>query len=119
MVVSLIGARLSPKIAPDTMAPAIKAGLPPKITPAGKKMGNAVNMVPMELPVAVATIQVAKNVNATNKPPFIPMLLASHTKPLDRPLAFIRALNIPITKKITITETLVMEEIPLIAASQN
>ena len=101
MVVSLIGARLSPKIAPDTMAPAINMGLPPSTTPAGKKIGNAVNMVPIELPVAVDTTQVAKKVNATNRPPFIPMVLASHTKPPDRPLAFINALNIPITKKIT------------------
>ena len=35
MVVSEIGARLSPKQPPDTMAPASTAGLAPIMTPAG------------------------------------------------------------------------------------
>ena len=76
-------------------------------------------MVPMEEPVAVDTTQVAKNTNATNAPPLRPTLLASHTKPPDRPLCFIRPENMPMTKKITITLTEVTEEMPRMAESQN
>lgn len=35
MVVSEMGARLSPKMAPETMAPARNMGLPPRMMPAG------------------------------------------------------------------------------------
>ena len=82
-------------------------------------MGNAVNMVPRDEPVAVETIQVAKNTNATNRPPWMPTEFASHTNPPDRPLSFISAENMPMTKKITITETEEMEEMPRMAESQN
>lgn len=81
-------------------------------------MGKAVNMVPMEDPVAVDTTQVAKNTKATKAPPCTPARLASQTKPPDRPLSFINAENMPMTKKMTITETEVMEEMPEMAASQ-
>ena len=81
-------------------------------------MGNAMNMVPMEDPVAVETIQVAMNIIATKIPPFIPTAFAIHTKPPDNPHNLIRALNIPTSKRITTTDTAVMEEIPLIALSQ-
>ena len=82
-------------------------------------MGKAVNMVPMEEPVAVDTTQAAKNTKATNRPPLMPTALASHTKPPERPLSFIRPENMPITKKMTITLTEVTEEMPRMAASQN
>ena len=82
-------------------------------------MGKAVNMVPMEEPVAVEMTQVAKNTKATNRPPWMPTALASHTNPPDRPLSFIRAENMPMTKKMTMTDTDEMEEMPLMAASQN
>ena len=75
-------------------------------------------MVPIEEPVAVEITQVAKNTNAVNQPPCMPMELASHTKPWDSWLSLIRAENMPITKKITITDTEVMEEMPEMAAFQ-
>ena len=83
MVVSEIGARLSPKIAPDTIHPAIIISFAPSIMPAGEKIGNAINMVPMEEPVAVETMQEAINVNATKMPPFMPTAFAIHTKPVS------------------------------------
>ena len=58
-------------------------------------MGNAVNMVPMDEPVAVDMTHVAKNTNATNRPPWMPTEFASHTNPPDRPLSFISAENMP------------------------
>ena len=63
--------------------------------------------------------QVAKNTKATNSPPWMPTALASQTKPPDRPLSFIRAENMPMTKKMTMTDTDEMDEMPLMAASQN
>lgn len=49
----------------------------------------------------------------------MPTEFASHTNPPDRPLSFISAENMPMTKKITITETEEMEEMPRMAESQN
>ncbi len=76
------------------------------------------NMVPMEEPVAVETMQVARKVKATKRPPWIFRAFAIHTKPLDKPQVLISWLNIPTSKRITTTETEVIEEIPLIALSQ-
>ena len=39
MVVSEMGARLSPKAAPETMAPSMYTGVTPVMTPTGKRMG--------------------------------------------------------------------------------
>ena len=50
-------------------------------------------MVPIEEPVAVDTMHVARNVNATKIPPFMPTALAIHTNPPERPHSLIRALN--------------------------
>ena len=76
-------------------------------------------MVPMEEPVAVDTIQVARNVNATKIPPLIPTALAIQTKPPDRPQSLISALNMPTSSRITTTDTDVIEEMPRMALSQN
>ena len=75
-------------------------------------------MVPIEEPVAVDTIHAAKNVNATKIPPFMPTELAIHTNPPDRPQSLIRELNIPTIRRMTTTDTAVMEEMPLTALSQ-
>lgn len=76
-------------------------------------------MVPIEEPVAVDTMHVARNVNATKIPPFMPTALAIHTNPPERPHSLIRALNMPTSSRITTTDTDVIEEIPRIALSQN
>ena len=81
-------------------------------------MGNAINMVPIEEPVAVDTIQVARKVKAVKNPPWMPMVLAIQTKPPDRPQVLMSWLNIPTRSRIMTTETEVMEEIPLITLSQ-
>ena len=75
-------------------------------------------MVPIEEPVAVETMQVAINVNATKMPPFMPTAFAIHTNPPERPHSLISALNMPTSNKITTTDTDVIEEIPLMALSQ-
>ena len=76
-------------------------------------------MVPIEDPVAVETMQVARKVKATNNPPRIPKEFASQTKPPDKPQILINWLNIPVRRRITTTETDVMELIPRTALSQN
>ena len=55
------GARLSPNMAPERMAPASIGTSQPSAAPKGRKMGEAARIVEMELPVAVAsTAQIRK-----------------------------------------------------------
>ena len=86
MVVSDTGARLSPNIAPLNIAPERSAGLAPSKIPEGNKIGNAENMVPMDVPVAVAIMQVAIKVKAVKIPPFSCIRSPSQTKPPATPL---------------------------------
>lgn len=54
IVVSEIGARLSPNAPPETIAPANNAGCAPKATPAGYKTPIPAAIVPNPVPDAVA-----------------------------------------------------------------
>src|SRR4051812_40958318 len=83
MVVSETGARWPPKIEPEMMAPASMAGLAPRARPAAKKIGKAVNMVPIEDPVDIEIAQTAMNVNTVNAAPPAPRASASQTKPSE------------------------------------
>ena len=77
------------------------------------------NMVPIDDPVAVDTMQVARKVNATNHPPLIPIELASQTNPPESPHILINWENMPTSSNIMTTETEVMDDTPRIAESQN
>ena len=57
MVVSESGDILSPKYAPDTIAPAVIAGLIPRPIPTPMRATPMVPAVPHEVPVASETIQ--------------------------------------------------------------
>ena len=118
MVTSEMGARLSPKIAPERIAPARIAGWLPSRIPAGYRMGNTVVRVPMEEPVAVVIRQAARNVKAVKMLPGIPTMCAIQTKPWDTPLMAISLVNIPMTSRITTILTEVELPIPRSTASQ-
>ena len=77
------------------------------------------NMVPIDDPVAVDTMQVARKVNATNHPPLIPIEFASQTNPPESPQVLISWENMPTSSNIMTTETEVMDDTPRIAESQN
>jgi len=119
IVVSEIGARLSPRMAPEMIAPASAAGEPPKATPAGKKIGNAVNMVPIEDPVDIAMEPTARKVNTVKAAPPIPRLSASQTKPPDRPDTLMSSLYMPITNRMTMIVTEAGLAMPRMADCQN
>ena len=118
MVVSEMGPTLSPKIAPLRMAPARNTGSAPSSRPEGYRMGKAVNMVPMEVPVAVAMTQVAMKVKATKPPPDRPILSPSHTKPWATPPRVISLPNMPTISRIRASSFIILEDMPVATASQ-
>ena len=64
--VSDIGAILSPRAAPDKMAPPSKAGLPPNSMPAGNSVMLMALMVPKPDPVLIANKLENKNTTTVN-----------------------------------------------------
>ena len=81
-------------------------------------MGKAVNMVPMEVPVAVAIMQVATKVNAVKPPPERPIMSPSHTKPWATPPRVISLPNMPTIRRISASSFMILEDIPTATASQ-
>lgn len=72
MVVSEIGARLSPNRAPETRAPAMIAGLAPTSTPTGKSTGKETTLVPTEVPVDMDSTQQITKLMAAKVLPLMP-----------------------------------------------
>ena len=118
IVVSEIGATLSPKIAPLKIAPASITGLAPSRIPEGYKIGNPVNNVPMDVPVEVESRQVAMKENATKAPPFSPICSPIHTKPSATPALVIILPNIPTTRRISASVFIISDDIPFTTAFQ-
>src|SRR5690554_1179583 len=80
MVVSEMGARLSPKAAPETNAPTINPGETPAITPTGKRIGMTIILVPTEVPVERDSIQAIRKEIAANRPPVILALITKEAR---------------------------------------
>ena len=87
MVVSEIGARLSPNMAPPMMAPSITAGLQPICTASGNMIGVTVLIVPPWVPQAVEMTTEIKKVAAGRRPALMFREVHSQISPLISPLS--------------------------------
>lgn len=110
---------LSPKIAPERIAPASSAGDAPIAAPAVYRIGNIASIVPREDPVASAIAQVMRNVIITKTPPPMCASWASQTKPADTPVALNICASTPTSSMSRNSVAEVREAMPSIAAFQN
>src|SRR5665648_218557 len=94
MVVSDIGAKLSPKAAPAKIATPNIVGLDPRNTPAGYITGTSDRTVPVLEPVPSANRQAAINATKVNTDPVAPAFVPNHSNPSTSPPATI---NLPKT----------------------
>lgn len=85
IVVSEIGARLSPKAAPEMITPASNAGLAPRAIPAGYRTAIPAAIVPKPVPEAVAKTAEAMKDITTKKVPLIPIEAESPAIPPASP----------------------------------
>ena len=79
--VSETGAMLSPKAAPDSIAPPSHTGSPPNATPAGNSVRLMALIVPNPDPVLTANSPENRNTTTVNIPPPICSQSAAHTSP--------------------------------------
>lgn len=117
-VTSETGARLSPKMAPESTAPASMAGSAPSATPAGKKIGMAARSVPMEEPVAAAIREEARSTKTVKAWPVRSRSPPRYTRPSATPEAFIMAEKMPEAMRMSTTVPVSSEEAPRTAAFQ-
>ena len=89
------GERLSPKMAPERIAPEAAEGSTPSAAAAGRKTGAAVKMVEMELPVAVARSAQVRKIPASTMPLPVKNPPASPASAAASPEAFMRAEKTP------------------------
>src|SRR5699024_1608254 len=81
-------------------------------------MGNAVNQVPIDDPVAMAIAETAKNTKNGYNPALTPNSCANHTNPPERFDSRIRVATIPTTNRMTTIDTAVRPPIPRMTWSQ-
>lgn len=86
MVVSEMGARLSPNTAPLTIAPAMSAGDAPTAVEAGSRTGITAIMAPLDVPVETEIRQLARNPISGRKAALSPRLVIAQIRPFIRPL---------------------------------
>ena len=86
MVVSEMGARLSPKMAPLTIAPTTTAGLAPTVVATGSSTGRTATMAPLEVPQAVEISAQMMKPTSGRKPALRPSSVTSQVRPWIRPL---------------------------------
>jgi len=81
MVVSEMGARLSPKIAPLTMAPTTTEGFAPTVAATGSSTGSTATMAPLDVPQAVEISRQTRNATSGRKPALRPSFITSQVRP--------------------------------------
>ena len=118
MATSETGARLSPKMAPERMAPAISGTSQPSAAPKGKKMGDAARIVEMELPVAVAKSDEMRKTAGVSSgvPAMAPPVKAARAS--ASPAAFIMAEKTPAAIKRSSTVAVMGDAAPSKTAFQ-
>ena len=81
MVVSEMGARLSPKIAPLTMAPTTTEEFAPTVAATGSSTGSTATMAPLDVPQAVEISRQTRNATSGRKPALRPSFITSQVRP--------------------------------------
>jgi hypothetical protein len=102
IVVSDIGDKLSPKKLPHTIAPNISAGLQFIEAVNGKKIGTAIEIVPVDVPMHVDIMQQIINIIAGKNFTLIPAFIDSIKNAFDIPVSFNILDKIPANIKIKI-----------------
>ena len=118
MVVSEIGAILSPKVAPPMIAPAKVGRWAPSNAPAGYRMGEHIKIVPKLEPVEVETIQQIRKVNSTKVVPPRFKRAASQIRASIKPVVLIKTPIVEASIQAMIIIITIDWDIPSMAASQ-
>ena len=118
IVVSEIGAMLSPKKAPLTRAPIITRGSAPSPTPTGSISGPMAAILPPDVPVAVEKSAATIKVISGRKAPDTPALTPSHTRLSTSPDTRSSFPMIPASIHAMVITAIIFRDIPKRIASE-